>query len=268
MLIPVDRILAAERIRTVSDAKVAALQSSIAEVGLLNPITVGRTSGVRDGRAVDVYPLIGGLHRLEAAKALGWSEIEATVTDLSGPSAIIAECDENLCGTNLTAAERALFTRRRKGAYEALHPETRHGGGRGASRQLGDLTDRFTADTATKTGRSERDIQRDAERGEKIPECVLEEVAGTALDKGVVLDRLAKAPEPVVELAAIKRERETAEAHKRNKEADRAIALVEAREFSEWLVARIDINELPVLVSWLASTKPKDVILALKRAAA
>jgi ParB family transcriptional regulator, chromosome partitioning protein len=64
-------------------------------------------------------------------------------------------------------AERALFTAKRKEAYEALHPETRHGavGRGGKSRQLGDSSsDRFAADTAEKTGRSERDIQRDAQR--------------------------------------------------------------------------------------------------------
>lgn len=73
----------------------------------------------------------------------------------------------------LTPAERATFTRRRKEAYEALHPETRHGGDRKSSRQLGDLNDdRFTADTAARTGQSERAVQRDAERGEKVAEVL------------------------------------------------------------------------------------------------
>jgi len=74
------------------------------------------------------------------------------------------------CGATLAKAERAIFTKRRKEAYEALHPETRQGGDRRseASRQVGDLVDRFTADTATRTGQSERSVQRDAHRGEKI----------------------------------------------------------------------------------------------------
>lgn len=46
---------------------------------------------------------------------------------------------------------------------------------------------------ATKTGQSERTIQRDAERGENIPTPILAEIAGTDLDKGVVLDRLKNA---------------------------------------------------------------------------
>lgn len=55
-------------------------------------------------------------------------------------------------------------TKRRKQAYEALHPETRHGaiGNGRESRKLCDSTPatgiarRFTADTAANTGQSER----------------------------------------------------------------------------------------------------------------
>ena len=76
----------------------------------------------------------------------------------------------NLCGAKLTASERAMFTARRKQAYEALHPETVNGQNQHTRvRQLGEpspepAADRFTADTAAKTGQSERKVQRDAER--------------------------------------------------------------------------------------------------------
>ncbi|MGJ0453465.1 MAG: hypothetical protein ACR65T_09610 [Methylocystis sp.] len=65
---------------------------------------------------------------------------------------------------------------RRKDAYEALHPETKREatlkrGQEFPSRQVGETgADRFTADTAAKTGQSERAVQRDAERGKKISE--------------------------------------------------------------------------------------------------
>lgn len=55
----------------------------------------------------------------------------------------------------------------RKDAHEALHPETKHGENQHTrSRQVGDSNapDRFTADTAAKTGQSELAIQREAER--------------------------------------------------------------------------------------------------------
>jgi ParB family chromosome partitioning protein len=198
MIIPISNVVVDDRIRGISQATVDVLKASINEVGLLNPITVGRTIVVRSGSAQDGYTLIGGLHRLEAAKSLGWDKIEATVTDLSGPHAVIAECDENLCGPNLTAVERALFTRRRKEAYLVLHPETRHGENQHTrSCQLGNSeteTKRFTADTAAKTGQSERVIQRDAARGDKVSPDVLAKVAGTKLDTGKTLDELASIP--------------------------------------------------------------------------
>jgi hypothetical protein len=113
------------------------------------------------GRAQDGYRLISGLHRLEAVKELGWAEVPVTVLDLIGPAAVIAECDENLCGTNLSKAERALFTKHRKVAHEALHPDTKNGNNQyKRDSQFENPSSRFTADTAAKTGRSERDNQR------------------------------------------------------------------------------------------------------------
>jgi hypothetical protein len=58
-------------------------------------------------------------------------------------------------------------------AYGALHPETKNGAignGREKVRQVGEATpERFTADTAKKTGQSERAVQGDAARGETSP---------------------------------------------------------------------------------------------------
>jgi hypothetical protein len=84
-----------------------------------------------------------------------------------------------LSASSLSPAERANFTRHRKEAYEALHPETAHGSP-GVSRQVGDTgrrvdTPTFAKDTAARTGKSERTIQRDAERmsdGMRWQECV------------------------------------------------------------------------------------------------
>lgn len=106
----------------------------------------------------------------------------------------IAECDENLCGPALTPSEKARFTARRKEAYEALHPETKHGAsgvGREKSSQVEDSNpaERFTLDTAKKTGVSEATVQRDAERGEKVIPEVISLIAGTKLDTGLPFRR-------------------------------------------------------------------------------
>lgn len=71
--------------REVDPEAVHKLADSISEVGLMNPITVDQE-----------YTLIAGLHRLEAAKMLGWAEIECTVSSLDGLLAQLAEIDENL----------------------------------------------------------------------------------------------------------------------------------------------------------------------------
>lgn len=188
-MIEIDKISTAGRLRQASPRQVEALKASIADVGLLNPITVC-TEG-------DGYILVAGLHRLVACRELGWTGIAAVVVNLDEQRRIIAECDENLCGPTLTASERADFTRRRKAAYEALHPETVREatlmrGDEAPSRQVGETgaAPRFTADTAAKTGQSERVVQRDAERGEKVSDAALAMIRGTRLDTGRYLDSI------------------------------------------------------------------------------
>ena len=64
---PIDRIVVGARTRR-DMGDLAALAASIAEIGLLNPITVDE-----DGR------LLAGARRLAACKLLGWTEVEVTV---------------------------------------------------------------------------------------------------------------------------------------------------------------------------------------------
>jgi creatinine amidohydrolase/Fe(II)-dependent formamide hydrolase-like protein len=103
--------------------------------------------------------------------------------------------DENLMRAELSPAERAKATARRKAVYLKLHPETANGAtgaGRPKVRQFGEAgpAERFTAETAGTTGRSERAVQRDNERGEKVTDAALEKVVGTPLDSGAYLDWL------------------------------------------------------------------------------
>lgn len=98
MQIPIYQINVNAGRREADPEAVQKLADSISKVGLLNPITVDQE-----------YTLIAGLHRLEAAKHLGWPEIECTVKNLDGLLAELAEIDENLI--------------RRKEIYEVLHPE-------------------------------------------------------------------------------------------------------------------------------------------------
>ncbi|MDX0275734.1 hypothetical protein GOC21_17590 [Sinorhizobium meliloti] len=187
----VDQIEMGYRLRDVDPEKVVAIKASIEEIGLRTPISVVGSWKAGDGY-YDVK-LVAGAHRLEAMKQLGREYIAAIIRNEDDLDAELWEIDENLCRAELTPADRALFVFRRKEIYLLKHPDTGHGGDR-ASRQVGELKDsepkRFTAATAEATGQSERAIQRDAERGEKISEKALRLLRGTRHDKGVVLDRL------------------------------------------------------------------------------
>lgn len=189
-------IQATGRIREADAKKVAAIAESIKEVGLLNPITVFRRDIIRAGQDVEGFGLIAGMHRLKAVQSLGWSEVDAVILDLNEHQRIIAECDENLCVSELSPSDRALFTAKRKEAYIALHPETAQGTA-GACAKHGRASDNlsFADDQASKTGANKRTVQRDASRGEHIDPTALAMVRGTHLDKGKFLDMLAKAPE-------------------------------------------------------------------------
>jgi len=187
-LIPIAEIDVGYRLRGVDPDRVEALKASVGEIGLRTPITV---MAIEDGR----FRLSAGAHRLETMRQLGRADIWCFVRSGDAFDDELWEIDENLCRADLTPADRAIFVFRRKELYLMKHPETAHGGDR-ASRQVGDLNgERFTAATAVATGRSERSLQRDAERGEKISENALRMLRGTHLDKGAMLDRLKQLPE-------------------------------------------------------------------------
>lgn len=129
------------------------LSKSIAEVGLLNPITLDQD-----------YTLIAGLHRLEAVKLLGWEEVECTVTSLEGLQAELAEIDENIIRSDFSSMEANDLLLRRKELYETLHPETQHGKRNGQTSKNEDSSflapKSFTQDTAEKLGVSRRTVEK------------------------------------------------------------------------------------------------------------
>ncbi len=130
------------------------LADSISKVGLINPITVDQG-----------YTLIAGLHRLEAAKMLGWAEIECTVSDLDGLMAELAEIDENLIRRGLDYIDEGKQLARRKEIYEALHPDAKHGGDRKSEKIKTkpfrfDSSKPFSADTSEKLGVSRRSVEQ------------------------------------------------------------------------------------------------------------
>ena len=141
--------------REVKQEPVEELAKSIAAVGLLNPITL-----------TGDYTLVAGLHRLEAAKQLGWTEIESTIVGMSSLQVELAEIDENIVRTRLTHHELGEQFLRRKELYEMIHPETKAGAAQaaGMNRAVGNnvgaklaaRSKSFVEDTSEKTGMSKR----------------------------------------------------------------------------------------------------------------
>jgi ParB/RepB/Spo0J family partition protein len=189
--LPIELLRRRSDARKLNDGALASLAESIEEIGLINPIRVRR---VGEG-----YEVIAGSHRLSACDLVGLRNIPCIIVKDDDLHAELAMIDENLMRAELTAADRAATTARRKAIYLELHPETAVGPAQaaGMNRSVGNnvadnLSVTFAVETAKATGRDERTVRRDAERGEKVIPEALAVIRGTRLDRGVYLDKLKK----------------------------------------------------------------------------
>ncbi|TGP25918.1 hypothetical protein EN828_10350 [Mesorhizobium sp. M2D.F.Ca.ET.185.01.1.1] len=204
--LPIDQIHARANARAIDEATVDGLADSIGAVGLINPIRVRIVE--------DQWEVVAGHHRLAACKRLGLVEIAADVIEADDLHAELAMIDENLCRAELSPADRAVWTARRKAIYLEMHPETGHGK---ASPSKEEKFSSFDKDTAEKTGQTDRIVRMYAERGEKVIEEAINLIRGTKLDTGTYLDKL-KGLRPNEQVTAAKRDL----AHMRQQERDRA----------------------------------------------
>jgi ParB-like chromosome segregation protein Spo0J len=96
--IPIDQICVGLRLRSLDQETVRVLAESMKALGLKTPITVRRT--------ITGCELVTGLHRLEAARQLGWQEISAIIILGDERDAKLWEISENLHRADLTVLER------------------------------------------------------------------------------------------------------------------------------------------------------------------
>lgn len=256
------------RLRAVDPAKVAALKSSIAEIGLRTPLTVS-------AKLIDDewhHRLVAGAHRLAALRELGEEWADCFVMEGDDDDAALWEIDENFARSELTDAQRADHHVRREEILKrkGLVKDAPKGG----RPKNSDNLSAYSSLAAVSLGVDERTVRRDLARGKNIAPDVLAEVSGTELDKGVVLDELARTPaeDQRAKLAEITLRRQEAErarkdAERVNKDTDRVVQMTEAERFAEWLMERTDLAELPTILSWLDGTRPGDVSKALRRLA-
>lgn len=227
--IPLERVLRPSTARTLDKATVAALATSIAEIGLIQPIVVVERGVPVRGIVEPGFLLIAGGHRLEAMKSLGREFIDARVVTGEALETELIEIDENLCRAELSASQRVAHVARRKQIWEALHPapaavpawemeggcsvsngeahqhqttfETGNGDSANSGATRASIPARgrgrpqeFAASTAAITGDSKSTINRQLAVANVLGDD-LQKVEGTSLDKQVELQALAKLPD-------------------------------------------------------------------------
>jgi len=194
----VDDIRVGERLRGLNEAKIAMLESSMRDIGLQTPITVAADEA-------GGWHLVAGMHRLEATRRLGRTDIACLVIDGSEPAARLWEIDENLVRSELTQLERDQHLLRRKQIFdEWVVGETgRNPPGLGGRGNKG-----FATDTEDKTGIAKRRVNESVRRATRITDEVQDAVRRMpAADIRVELDALANLDRDQQKLALAKVER-------------------------------------------------------------
>lgn len=258
--IAIEDIYVGDRLRRASPERVAALAQSIKDIGLMTPISVRDVAGPIkiDGEDVwEVPVLVAGLHRLEAAKSMGWSEINCLIVPESDIDAQLWEISENLHRAELTVVERSemttkyaelLVTKSRQVA--AISPVGR--GNKGGVRQA-----------ARDLGVDEKDIRRAKQIAALAPEAK-EAARNVGLDDNQSALLIA-AKAPVQQQAAIIRQYADEKRIKEAQRADKGARLSAAEELA------MMIQELPDperFIALLATVTPADVARAYQRLAA
>lgn len=260
-LYDVDAIRIADRARKLDEQSVTRIQESIAKIGLRTPITIRMV----DPDGISDAVLVTGLHRLEAAKRLGWQQIECFVAEHDDEDrARMWEIAENLHRAELTALDRAEHV------AEWIKLAGR------ISSQVGTKSVGRPESGVSQAARELKISKSDADRQVKIadmPEDAKQAARELGLDSNQsVLEKAARSTDNVAflrtEHARREAERARKEAEQLNKDTSRVIALTDAEQFAGWVMERTDLSELPTIISWLEGTKPRDVIAALRRMAA
>ena len=247
--LPIEQIGVRDRLRPAGDAGVAAMVSSIREIGqITSPVNVRQ---VRRGGEIR-YELIDGAHRIVAALELGWTEVPVRVFECNDDQARIMEIDGNLAGAELTALDTAVFLATRKAVYERQHPETRAGtAGARAKHGLANELSSFAETTAEKFGMTVRQVQKIVAAGsrlgpDEIRQLRLAPRAVTLADLQEI-SKIGEAPEryEVVRLLA------TGEA----KGAAAARKAYRHREHPPVQVAPVDQEYLAIKSAWVRARK-------------
>ncbi len=153
--IPVAAVVVGERMRDLDESKVLELMQSYEQVGVINPISVDED-----------LVLIAGAHRLEAAKNLGWTKIEAKVFNQEDLQRELIEIDENLIRNELCYVAVGEHIKERERILESLGKRRQRG-----SNQYADDKDTLTTEElALRTGTSNKMYRLKRQVADLVPE--------------------------------------------------------------------------------------------------
>lgn len=218
--IPLSEIIVPTRLRAVEEDHAIALSLSIAEHGLLNPITVYPSNASKGGN----YKLIAGAHRLRVYEILKLPAIDALVFEGAATDAQILEITENLHRNELSVIDRAVFVQTYRELWEQKHGKIERGGDRKSKDQLDPLMQgvSFSQHVADRLGISEPSAKRLDQISRHLHPDMRAALRGTDLaDNQSALLKLAKL-EP-------EKQRRAAIAFKQEPDIKRAFALIDDR---------------------------------------
>lgn len=202
--LPLSDIFVGARARPVDEDHAQAIAASIAERGLINPITVRATSA----RKGTPYTLVAGGHRLRAAAINGWGEIDTILVSADETEAQLMEISENLYRNELSKLDRAIFVLKFREMWEEKNGKV--GAGR-PSNKLGHDDPIFSTNgarlserVAIRLGFSTESFKRVNRIGQNLHADLRQMVRGTPIaDDQTQLLKLAKLPlEEQVRIAA------------------------------------------------------------------
>lgn len=200
--IPLADIHVPERLRTVDEDHALAIQASIVEHGMLNPVTVRQTPNGECG-----YCLVAGAHRYRAIELLDDAkEIDAIVVKADADEAVLLEISENLFRNDLSVIDRAVFVETYRDIWEKTRGEIKPGKNNLPNRinliQLGsspvdsiaqEAANGFSVACADRLGMSVPSIKRLNQIARNLPRELRLQISGTPIaDNQSQLLKLAK----------------------------------------------------------------------------
>ena len=192
-------IFVPDRLRGVEEDHALAIQASIVEHGLLNPITVRATPNRKKG--AQPYTLVAGAHRHRAIELLEEAQIDCLVVEGDALEAQLIEVEENVFRNDLSALDRAVFIQSYRDIYEQQNDKVRRGNPNFSnSANLAELMEQeaangFSRHVSERLGFSARSVERANQIARNIPKDMRDRLRGTPVaDNQSQLLKLAQLP--------------------------------------------------------------------------